>query len=341
MQAGESKTLTWRIHETKAASYGDFVAQTWQYCFDQMQPQPLTQQFTVNQVKAQLCNYFRESYISEFPLKFNSGITILTDDCKPSREVQLGFCGRVLLNAFNEVEWGEAHDDKQLVDMGHSIIKSFMQNGFTDSGYFFDFVNFNHGMPQSKDVKHSIRQQSEAVYAMLHYLKYELILKSPKTDNNANLRIFLDSKNAVALEHISLFPVNTFKNRENGMRRDLGPALADVHPGVLRFPGGCIVEGETLENRYQWKNTIGPVENRHQAPFNMKYLVVENEQWENLYFERLKPFVKAIKVRYPHIQLIGTSGPDSEGEAFEHGWKAMTELTADLVDEHLLRCLPT
>lgn len=83
--------------------------------------------------------------------------------------------------------------------------------------------------------------------------KYELILKSPKTDNNANLRIFLDSKNAVALEHISLFPVNTFKNRENGMRRDLGQALADVHPGVLRFPGGCIVEGETLENRYQWK----------------------------------------------------------------------------------------
>ena len=233
MQAGESKTLTWRIHETKAASYGDFVAHTWQYCFDQMQPQPLTQQFTANQVKAQLCNYFRESYISEFPLKYNSGITILTDDCKPSREVQLGFCGRVLLNAFNEVEWGEAHDDKQLVDMGHSIIKSFMQNGFTDAGYFFDFVNFNHGMPQSKDVKHSIRQQSEAVYAMLHYLKYELILKSPKTDNNANLRIFLDSKNAVALEHISLFPVNTFKNRENGMRRDLGQALADVHPGVL------------------------------------------------------------------------------------------------------------
>ncbi len=148
-------------------------------------------------------------------------------------------------------------------------------------------------------------------------------------------------KLTLALEHISLFPVNTFKNHENGMRRDLGQALADVHPGVLRFPGGCIVEGETLENRYQWKNTIGPVENRHPAPFNMKYLAVENEQWENLYFERLKPFVKAIKARYPHIQLIGTSGPDSEGEAFEHGWKAMTELTADLVDEHLLRCLPT
>ena len=173
MQAGESKTLTWRIHETKAASYGDFVAHTWQYCFDQIQPQPLKQQPTANEVKAQLCNYFRESYVSDYPLKYNSGMTIFTYDCKPSREVQIGFCGRVLLNAFNEVEWGEANNDKQLVEMGHSIIESFMQNGFTDAGYLIDFVNFNHGMPQSKDVIHSIRQQSEAVYAMLHYLKYE------------------------------------------------------------------------------------------------------------------------------------------------------------------------
>lgn len=265
--------------------------------------------------------------------------------------------------------------------------------------------------------------------------KYEVVLKSPKTDNKANLRIFLDSRNPVCLEHISLFPVSTFKNRPNGMRRDLGQALADIHPGVLRFPGGCIVEGETLENRYQWKNTIGPVENRplnrnrweftfdyryfpdyfqsyglgffeyfqlaedigaeplpvlnvgmacqyqnwndpnahaaldklqpyiqdcldliefangdtttvwgrkraemgHPAPFNMKYIAVGNEQWEDLYYERLKPFVKAIKARYPKIQIIGTSGPDSEGKAFDDGWKAMTSLKADLVDEHFYR----
>ena len=265
--------------------------------------------------------------------------------------------------------------------------------------------------------------------------RYEVVLKSPKTDNKARLRIFLDSKNSVCLEHISLFPVNTFKNRPNGMRRDLAQALADIHPGVLRFPGGCIVEGESLENRYQWKNTIGPVENRplnrnrwefsfdyryfpdyfqsyglgffeyfqlaedigaeplpvlnvgmacqyqnwndpkahaaldqlqpyiqdcldliefangdtttvwgrkragmgHPAPFHLKYIAVGNEQWEELYFERLKPFVKAIKARYPDIQIIGTSGPNSEGKDFEHGWKAMTELKADLVDEHFYR----
>lgn len=265
--------------------------------------------------------------------------------------------------------------------------------------------------------------------------KYELILKSPKTVQKANLRLLLKGKNGVALEHVSLFPKHTFKDRENGMRRDLAQALYDLHPGVFRFPGGCIVEGSSLEQRYQWKNSIGPVENRplngnrwlstfnyrlfpdyyqsyglgfyeyfllsedigaeplpvlnvgmacqfqnqndpsahvavkdlqpyiqdcldliefangdvnttwgkkraemgHPAPFNLKFLAVGNEQWDNLYYERLRPFVKAIKAKYPNIKLIGTSGPDSEGEMFEKGWKAMKELKADLVDEHFYR----
>ena len=261
--------------------------------------------------------------------------------------------------------------------------------------------------------------------------KYEIILKSPKNDKEASLRITLNGKEPVCLEHISLFPVNTFKNRKNGMRADLAQALADLHPGVFRFPGGCIVEGADLESRYQWKNTIGPVENRpinenrwqyvmknrfspdyyqsyglgffeyfqlsedigaeplpvlnvgmvcqfqnkeesahvpvdelqpyiqdcldliefangdttttwghkraemgHPAPFNLKYIAVGNEQWEDFYFKRLKPFVKAIREKYPDIKIIGTSGPSPEGESYEHGWKAMREIGADLVDEH-------
>ena len=265
--------------------------------------------------------------------------------------------------------------------------------------------------------------------------KYELILKSSKTVQKANLRLLLKGKNGVALEHVSLFPKYTFKDRENGMRRDLAQALYDLHPGVFRFPGGCIVEGSSLDQRYQWKNSIGPVENRplngnrwlstfnyrlfpdyyqsyglgfyeyfllsedigaeplpvlnvgmacqfqnqndpsahvavkdlqpyiqdcldliefangdvnttwgkkraemgHPAPFNLKFLAVGNEQWDDLYYERLRPFVKAIKAKYPNIKLIGTSGPDSEGEMFKKGWKAMKELKADLVDEHFYR----
>ena len=265
--------------------------------------------------------------------------------------------------------------------------------------------------------------------------QYELVLKSPRTIQKAQLRIFLDGKNTVDLEHISLFPVNTFKNRKNGMRRDLAQALADEKPGLLRFPGGCIVEGVDLATRYQWKNTIGPVENRplnenrweysfpyrffpdyfqsyglgffeffqlsedigaeplpvlnvgmacqfqnwndasahvpldqlqpyiqdcldliefangpvdsewgkkraemgHPEPFNMKYIGVGNEQWDDMYFKRLEPFVAAIRAKYPHIKIIGTSGPDSEGKMFEKGWEAMRKQKADLVDEHFYR----
>ena len=109
--------------------------------------------------------------------------------------------------------------------------------------------------------------------------KYEIVLKSPETQKKANLRIFLKGANPVCLEHVSLFPVNTFKNRENGLRRDVAQALADVKPGLLRFPGGCIVEGTDLETRYQWKNTIGPVENR---PLNQN-------RWEHTFDYRYYP----------------------------------------------------
>lgn len=92
--------------------------------------------------------------------------------------------------------------------------------------------------------------------------KVTVILKSPFTDAHSRLRLVLTTPGTVDLDHISLFPVKTWKGRENGLRADLAQALYDLNPGVFRFPGGCIVEGTTLETRYQWKNTVGPVENR-------------------------------------------------------------------------------
>ncbi len=92
--------------------------------------------------------------------------------------------------------------------------------------------------------------------------KYSLELKPGKTDAKAVLRIFFTSKGVLDLEHVSLFPADTWKGRANGMRKDLAQALNDLKPGVFRFPGGCIVEGTDLETRYQWKQTVGPVENR-------------------------------------------------------------------------------
>ena len=92
--------------------------------------------------------------------------------------------------------------------------------------------------------------------------KYEIKLTPEQTFAKAHLRIFLASAGTVDLEHVSLFPTDTWKGRENGLRKDLVQALADTKPGVFRFPGGCIVEGTDLASRYNWKNSVGPVENR-------------------------------------------------------------------------------
>jgi len=87
-------------------------------------------------------------------------------------------------------------------------------------------------------------------------------LVAKHTELRAHLRLVLEGKGAVDLDNVSLFPRKTWKNRPGGLRADMVQALADLGPGFLRFPGGCIVEGSRLELRYQWKKTIGPVDER-------------------------------------------------------------------------------
>ncbi len=91
---------------------------------------------------------------------------------------------------------------------------------------------------------------------------YTTDITAGRSEKQAKLRIILTQPGTVDFDHISLFPAKTYKNRANGLREDLAKALEDLKPGLFRFPGGCIVEGTTLATRYQWKNTIGPVENR-------------------------------------------------------------------------------
>lgn len=78
------------------------------------------------------------------------------------------------------------------------------------------------------------------------------------------------------LDFVSLFPRHTYKNRKNGLRRDLAQLLEDMHPKFLRFPGGCLIHGGSLhakdrDSLYRWKNTIGPVENRPACRNNWGY----------------------------------------------------------------------
>jgi alpha-L-arabinofuranosidase len=88
------------------------------------------------------------------------------------------------------------------------------------------------------------------------------VLHPKDTDGDAKLYVLVDGKGAVDIDFVSLFPENTWKHRPGGLRADMVQALADLHPGFMRFPGGCIVEGSELNRRYQWKKTIGPVAER-------------------------------------------------------------------------------
>lgn len=85
---------------------------------------------------------------------------------------------------------------------------------------------------------------------------------SSQTEEKGSMRLVFEGNGIIDLDMISLFPGDTWKNRPGGMRADMVQMLADMKPGFIRFPGGCIVEGYDLAQRYQWKKTIGPIEER-------------------------------------------------------------------------------
>jgi alpha-L-arabinofuranosidase len=258
--------------------------------------------------------------------------------------------------------------------------------------------------------------------------KHELKLRSSATVPSARLVVLATEPGVVDVDMVSLFPEKTFKGRRNGMRADLAQALADMKPGFLRFPGGCIVEGRDFHNMYRWKDTIGDISERkqnynlwqdrqspqyyqtyglgffeyfqlaedlgaeplpvvncgmccqarrgphvpldelgpyvqdaldliefangpttskwgairaamgHPKPFNMKYLGVGNEQWNQEYFDRYDIFYKAIKAKHPEIQIVSTSGPHPDDNLYHFAWNKFRSGTpADLVDEHYYR----
>jgi alpha-N-arabinofuranosidase len=92
--------------------------------------------------------------------------------------------------------------------------------------------------------------------------KYKAVITTTDSAQKGKLNLLFEGNGTVDIDMISLFPENTFKNRPNGLREDLAQKLADLKPGFIRFPGGCIVEGRDLTNRYQWKTTVGVVDER-------------------------------------------------------------------------------
>ena len=192
LDKGQSITLRWIIREAQAKDYGQFVSQTWQHCMDQLRPEPIRPLYSPDEMKAQLSNYFRRAYVDKYALKFHSGHGLRCDDCLPVDHVQLGFCGRVLLNGFNALEYGEQTADQELVGMGRAIFDSWLEHGFTQRGYFKEDMHIAQGIPADEDCIHSIRQQSEAVYAVLHYLRYEKLQGRKHKEWEQKMRTLLD-----------------------------------------------------------------------------------------------------------------------------------------------------
>jgi alpha-L-arabinofuranosidase len=92
--------------------------------------------------------------------------------------------------------------------------------------------------------------------------KQSFSITSTDTAQKAKMKIWFEGSGVIDMDMISLFPQDTWKGRPGGMRADMIQLLADMKPGFLRFPGGCIVEGFDLSQRYKWKNTIGSIEER-------------------------------------------------------------------------------
>lgn len=108
---------------------------------------------------------------------------------------------------------------------------------------------------------------------------YEVTFTATATEPKATMNLWAEGKGSIDLDMISLFPKNTWKQRKGGLRADMVQLLADMKPGFFRFPGGCIVEGRTLDERFQWKKTIGPIMERE--------LIVN--RWNTEFKHRLTP----------------------------------------------------
>ncbi len=94
------------------------------------------------------------------------------------------------------------------------------------------------------------------------WTKHSATLVAPRTVRDARLVLLAHDRGGICMDMISLFPKKTFRNRPNGLRADLAQTIADIQPKFIRFPGGCLVHGQGIHQYYDWKDSIGPVEQR-------------------------------------------------------------------------------
>ncbi len=146
--------------------------------------------------------------------------------------------------------------------------------------------------------------------------KHEFTLESGNVNTSSlyHLVISVGKPGTVWFSLVSLFPP-TYKDRVNGNRIDLMEKMAAMKPAFLRFPGGNYLEGDHINERYEWKKTIGPLEDRPTHPSPWRYRssdgmgLLEFLEWcEDLHMQPLL----AVYGGYSMLQEHVNPGPDLE-----------------------------
>ena len=190
LRKGDSISMTWEVSERNAADFSECVQRTWEYCYDTNRPKPVDTPYTVDRMKEVMSNFFVESYVGNTPTHYYSGVELETATCANTEVAEVGFVGRTLLNAFNALEYGKQQNRQDLVDNANHIFDTYLQNGFSPAGFFNEVVHYNRGF---KETRHSIRRQSEGVYAILNYLNYEKQQKRKHPEWEKRIKGMLDS----------------------------------------------------------------------------------------------------------------------------------------------------
>ena len=190
LRKGDSISVTWEVSERNAADFSECVQRTWEYCYDTNRPKPVDTPYTVDRMKEVMSNFFVESYVGNTPTHYYSGVELETATCANTDVAEVGFVGRTLLNAFNALEYGKQQNRQDLVDNANHIFDTYLQNGFSPAGFFNEVVHYNRDF---KETRHSIRRQSEGVYAILNYLNYEKQQKRKHPEWEKRIKGMLDS----------------------------------------------------------------------------------------------------------------------------------------------------
>lgn len=189
LRKGQTLSLVWEVSERSAADFSECVQRTWEYCYDTYRPQPVSTPYTEAKMKEVLSNFFVESYVGNETTHYYSGVELKTATCASTDVAEIGFVGRTLLNAFNALEYGEAQGRTDLTVNANSVFDTYLQNGFSPTGFFNEVVHYQRS---GIAAIHSIRRQSEGVYAMLYYLDYEKKQGRRHPEWEKRLRTMLD-----------------------------------------------------------------------------------------------------------------------------------------------------